>query len=417
LEKATYRAWMDARMAKRHKWQFASRFRKGAFGWRSQLPVKRVKEATSEIKKVARKDPVLAAEGAVRFLEKVSPALEHVDGSSGAIGTAVYRAVEAMVPIIAEAPLDPKKRAALLERLWTAFQEDDMPYIETVGDYWGELCASPELASEWADRLLGIVRLSWSPDPNTRGFFKGTFACLSCLLTAGRNEELLALLEEAPHVWWHYRKFGVRALVALGRKAEALRYAEASGGLNDSPFAIARACEEILLSSGLAEEAYQRYALQATRRTTYLATFRAVAKRYPDLPPERILRDLAESTPGEEGKWFAAAKDAKLFDLAVELANQSPCDPRTLTRAARDFAEENPGFAVDAGTAALRWLVEGYGFEITSFDVLKAYKHTMVAAENAGCRQEVFDRLIELVRSETFGERFVTKVLGKELGL
>ena len=245
-------------MTDKHTWQFAARFRRGAFGWKSQPAVKRVKEATSEIKKVARRNPALAADGAVRFLEKVSPALEHVDSSSGSIGTAVYNAIEALVPIISRAPLDEKRRAALLERLWEAFQEDDIPYIETVGDHWGELCASPDLASEWADRLMGVVRLAWSPDPNVRGFFKGTFACLSALLAAGRNEELLELLEEAPHVWWPYRKYGVRALVALGRKAEALRYAQASGGVTDSPGVIARACEEILLSSGLADEAYER---------------------------------------------------------------------------------------------------------------------------------------------------------------
>lgn len=404
-------------MTEKHTWQFAARFRRGAFGWKSQPAVKRVKEATSEIKKVARRDPALAAEGAIRFLEKVSPALEHVDSSSGSIGTAVYNAIEALVPIIARAPLDEKRRAALLERLWEAFQEDDIPYIETVGDHWGELCASPELASEWADRLMGVVRLAWSPDPNVRGFFKGTFACLSALLAAGRNEELLELLEEAPHVWWPYRKYGVRALVALGRKAEALRYAQASGGVTDSPGAIARACEEILLSSGLADEAYERYALAATRRSTYLATFRALARKYPHLPPERVLRDLADSTPGEEGKWFAAAKDAGLFDLAVQLAGQSPCDPRTLTRAARDFAEENPGFAIEAGVAALRWLVEGYGYEITNIDVREAYNETMRAAEAGGRRQETLERIRALVEGETFGERFVTKVLGKGLGL
>lgn len=44
-----------------------------------------------------RSDPVLAAEGAVLFLEKVSPALEHVDSSSGAIGTAVNHAIEELV--------------------------------------------------------------------------------------------------------------------------------------------------------------------------------------------------------------------------------------------------------------------------------------------------------------------------------
>ncbi|MEO7134357.1 MAG: hypothetical protein ABI024_09055 [Vicinamibacterales bacterium] len=58
----------------------------------------------------------------------------------------------------------------------------------------------------------------------------------------------------------------------------------------------------------------------------------------------------------------AAAKDARLFDEAIALANRTPCDPKTLTRAARDFAETKPEFAIEAGLAALRWLVNGYGY-------------------------------------------------------
>jgi hypothetical protein len=40
------------------------------------LPIRRIKEAVAEIKKAARKDKVLGAEGAVIFLEKVSGALD-----------------------------------------------------------------------------------------------------------------------------------------------------------------------------------------------------------------------------------------------------------------------------------------------------------------------------------------------------
>lgn len=80
-----------------HKWQFAPRFRRHAFGWRSDTPILRIKEAVPEIKLVARKDPALAAEGAVIFLEKLSPAIEQVDSSSGLIGTAVNRAIDTMV--------------------------------------------------------------------------------------------------------------------------------------------------------------------------------------------------------------------------------------------------------------------------------------------------------------------------------
>jgi len=51
--------------AERHRWQFAGRFRRNAFGWRSQPLIQRVQEAVSEIRRVRRTAP----EGAVLFLE------------------------------------------------------------------------------------------------------------------------------------------------------------------------------------------------------------------------------------------------------------------------------------------------------------------------------------------------------------
>jgi hypothetical protein len=39
--------------------------------------------------------------------------------------------------------------------------EDTIPYIERLGDYWGELCASEGLAAAWADNLIGELRNSW----------------------------------------------------------------------------------------------------------------------------------------------------------------------------------------------------------------------------------------------------------------
>ena len=41
----------------------------------------------------------------------------------------------------------------------------------------------------------------------------------------------------------------------------------------------------------------------------------------------------------------------------------------------------------------------------------------MKAAGAAGRQQGTMDRIRALVQTETFGERFVTKVLGKELAL
>jgi hypothetical protein len=79
-----------------HKWQFVARFRYHAFGWQSDKPLQRIKEALSEIKRVVKKEPELAAAGAVLFFEKISPAIEQVDSSSGAIGAMVNRAIDTL---------------------------------------------------------------------------------------------------------------------------------------------------------------------------------------------------------------------------------------------------------------------------------------------------------------------------------
>ena len=95
---------MTTKESATHKWLFPTRIRPNSFTWKSSsTAAARIKEAVAEIKTVSRNDPAAAAEGAVRLIERLSPALEHVDSSSGAIGTAVNRAIEALVPIISAA--------------------------------------------------------------------------------------------------------------------------------------------------------------------------------------------------------------------------------------------------------------------------------------------------------------------------
>ncbi len=352
------------------------------------------------------------------LLKKLSPALEQVDSSSGAIGTAVNRAVDALVPIIAKADVDIKVRKCWLDRLWTAFQDDEIPYLECLGDYWGELCVTKELASSWADKLLPFLENNWSPASTGHGYFKGTSVCLSSLYSAGRYDELFTLIDKAPYKLWHYRQWGVKALVAMNKKAEAIRYAEDSRGRNEPDWLIAQTCEAILLSSGMTEEAYRRYAIEANQATTNLATFRAIVKKYPNKPPAEILQDLIASTPGSEGKWFAAAKNIGLFSLAIELATSSPTDPRTLIRAAQDFRDENPVFAIESGLAALKWLSRGHGYEITSVDVLGAYSAVMEAAPNMGMTiHQVKEEVREITSGTQSGKQFVKTILDRHLSL
>jgi len=396
----------------KHKWTFPSRFRAGAYSWKaSRLACQRLREAVSEIKKVAKKDPLIGAEGAVRLMEKIWPALEHVDSSSGALGSAVIKALDALIPIVVNAPADGKTRDKWLDRLWQAMADDGVDYLSPVGDRWGELCGSIEVAGRWGDDLVSTLRSCWT-DQNPGNYFHGATACLSCLLTTGRYEELLDLLELPRYPSWHYRRYGVEALLAMGRKAEAVQYAEASRGLNEPDSVIDQTCEQILISSGLYEEAYRRYGLSAATGNSYIARFRSVAKRYSMKDRSQILSDLIGTTPGEEGKWFATAKELGFYDLALELANRSPCDPKTLTRAARDYLDPEPAFSLGSAIAALRWLSEGWGYEVTSVDVVEAYDRAMDAAARLDMVDNVSEWIQQLVAtSDTAATKFVREVL------
>jgi putative addiction module killer protein len=62
-------------------------------------------------------------------MEKIWPALEHVDSSSGALGAAVNKALDALIPIIVNAPSDEKTRDKWLDRLWQAMADDGVDYL------------------------------------------------------------------------------------------------------------------------------------------------------------------------------------------------------------------------------------------------------------------------------------------------
>ena len=147
-----------------------------------------------------------------------------------------------------------------------------------------------------------------------------------------------------------------------------------------------------------------------------LATFRAIAKKYTNKDAADILRDLVKSEPGAEGKWFAAAKDAGLFDVAIELARRSPTDPRTLTRAARDFASKRPEFAIDAGLTALHWMARGHGYELTGFDVHAAFDAVMQAALGAGLDEpQIKAHVRQMIEVQPAVLNFVQKILQVQL--
>ncbi len=98
--------------------------------------------------------------------------------------------------------------------------------------------------------------------------------------------------------------------------------------------------------------------------------------------------------------------------MALELANRSHCDPKTLTRAARDYLGTEPAFALGCAMAALRWLSQGWGYEVTSADVVEAYDRAIDAASRLKKIDDVTDQIRQLVESkESASMRFVRRAL------
>ena len=166
-----------------HAWAFKARFRSRAYSWRgSDLAAQRLKEATSEIKKVAKTQPLVAAEGVVTLFGRLWPAFQDIDTSSGRLGAAVNKAVGALIPVLINAPASPNLRGQWLERLFEAVMDDGVQYLWEVEGRWGEIAIYPELLNHYADALLRLLRHAWADGQPAGGFVRGTDICLSSLL-------------------------------------------------------------------------------------------------------------------------------------------------------------------------------------------------------------------------------------------
>lgn len=207
---------------------------------------------------MARTDPALAGEGAVLLLEKLSPAINQIDSSSGALGNATNGVVERMVPLIAAAPVPRRVREKWLDRLLDAIENDDPPYIESLGEHWGALCVDPMLASHWADQLLPLVRhVLADRRSGSYCYSKSGTLCYSALFHAGRFDDLLAVLALDPKPYWHDQQWAAKALAARGDVDGAVNLMEGLRSRYAPDMALSAVAEQLLLDAGRVDEAYR----------------------------------------------------------------------------------------------------------------------------------------------------------------
>jgi hypothetical protein len=387
----------------RHKWQFKARFRKTAYGWNGTgLASRRMREAVSEIKKVAKQDPALAGQGVIELFCRLYPALMQIDSSSGALGNALNKTIDQLLPILIQAEWDMNTRGQWLQKLYEAIQADDWGTFDSLRDHWGELCVYPDLARLWADELMPIVKEIWQNEAHC--YFVGSDMCLSCLLYTDQYDELYRLIQLNRSQFWPYIKFWAMALIKQDKPEEALSYIEqikSEKTVNNESPQMDHFCESTLITMGRTEEAYQEYGLKLSSYGTYLNIYRNLCKRYPTLNKRQILLDCMDQT-GPKGKWFAAAKTAGFLDIALACAKTGDSDPNTLLRATRDYAEKEPEFAVAVGIEAIMiFLTAEFHDPITATDINQAHYLVSSVAHKASVGERLHAELSKRVLKES----------------
>jgi len=396
-----------------HPWHFKVYFRTGIYSWRgSQLASKRLKEALKEINKVNRQEPLLAAEGAIFLMSRLWPALEHIDTSSGSLGNAVADIIEKLLPIIINASASLLVREHWLDILWEILQADGVDYVADIAQYWGELAGSLEEASRRADKFASLVKGAWQSNEFIVHY---DIAYLSALYFAERFDEILDVIKKDPHPSWRIHKFGAR-IIALTNPDKAIAYAENTRHIiNTDQVSISCFCEEILLKTYQINEAYTRYAIPANNANTYLNWFNKIRKKYNAIKTDQeILSDLIAANIAEPGKWFATANRLKCFNLALELIKDNPADPKTLNRAAKDRLDEEPNYSLNVAMSSLYWMTQGFGYEISSFDVHDALSVIKQSAKELGLWKVTKQQLGKMVETDTTG--FISKIISTSSG-
>jgi hypothetical protein len=91
-------------------------------------------------------------------------------------------------------------------------------------------------------------------------------------------------------------------------------------------------------------------------------------------------------------------------------------DIGTLLRAARDFQDSNPRFALQAAVAALRWMAAGRFYELRAGDVWDARRFALETAEATG-QSETIQGLLDELTTSADTDTFVRQQLEAPYGV
>jgi hypothetical protein len=326
---------------------------------------------TDALRRRYREDAEGACARTVEFFAKLWPATMQVNRSGGDLEAAVERAVEQLIAPLArqlEAAGETARDAAL-ERILAAIEADQGGILAPLGAAIGHLCATPGRARRLADQLLPKVRRALATQPGRP--YALLLPCATAMASAGRHAELLAMLTVGAPADFPLRRLVLDHLERERDMDQALQFLDAATCRTDQEARErAQEGERRLRLAGRHDEAFARYALAAHRAHTIRQWHEALCAAWPDRKPTDLFDALLAAHPGEEGKFFAAARAIGRPDLALALAERSPTDPKQLLHAA---AEAAPGAeALQLNLIALRWLTSGRLYKATRPQVNQA---------------------------------------------
>ena len=82
-----------------------------------------------------------------------------------------------------------------------------------------------------------------------------------------------------------------------------------------------------------------------------------------------------------------------------------------MIRAARDHVGKAPAFAAEVALAALHWICQGRGYELTSLDLQMAYRLAAEAGQALGQSERVALRIQTMLKPATREVRWVREML------
>lgn len=394
----------------KHAWTFARHFRAHAYGWKgSRLAAKRLREAVTEIRAVARKDAALGMEGAVLLVERFVAAVCNVDDSWGVLGTALNREFERLQPVLSAPSVEARWRRALLRRLLDAWHADEYGYLAILPEVFPRFVSTPEEArdliadferrAEEHDRRaeqIQAVEFGWSYPATVERVARDAYRQMAAELELRFLNPQRALELALAHDFYDGGVTLARALLTQGRRDDA--WAVLQAGLSD-PRGLSRLQATwftLLVEAGELEAAYETGVRRLADRVT-LEQFRRICKGLPDVDRARLAHDALALTPEhEKGRWFATLNSLALFDVAAELARDHEVAPETALRAATRFRGTQPVLAFESYVAAARGIALWGEHQNDWYLAELVVRPALVFAESLGRRDDMLARLRSL---------------------